>query len=268
MAFVVAGDEPAAEAKQVAVDVVTALGTYPEGDGNAEAAMVRAGPRLAPDALPPVVPLLARGRSAIDVVYPQLGGLTATDTSVMVVARHRLLVDGRVSSVVRTIDVRLRLDPGGPVVVGFGSFGGEPVEGPAPGPLAGEVLASDRIVLPDSARFDVLAGRVEDQILRLLLDLSVDYRLSVTVFASGHPTNVFATEHVSNHTEGRGVDIWAIDGRSVLSLRGAGVLEDLVEQVLAAGVTEVGSPVDVDGHGGPSFTNTVHQDHLHLAYDG
>ena len=49
-----------------------------------------------------------------------------------------------------------------------------------------------------------------------------------------------------------------------------GPLHQLVEELLARGaVTELGSPWDLDGVGsGASFTNVVHQDHLHLAFDG
>lgn len=74
---------------------------------------------------------------------------------------------------------------------------------------------------------------------------------------------------MSNHTEGRGADIWAIDGQPVVSLRDpTGPIPGLVQGLVNVGATEVGSPFDIDGPGGASFTNEVHQDHLHVAFDG
>ena len=258
--------EPGADLKQVAVDVVSAVGTFANGT-DVQQATERAGPALAAGALLPDSPLLVGEGSAIEVIYAQLGGLTASEASVMVVLRHRVLEAGVALSRTRTVDVRLRREPQGPVVVGFGSFGGDPVEEVAPSPAAERVLADDRIELPDSARWDILAGRVDDRVLSVLSELSVAHRLSVTVLSSGHPFHVFATDDVSNHTKGRGVDIWGIDGRPVFSLRASTVLGDLVRQALDAGMTEVGAPVDVDGPGGASFSDTLHADHLHLAYD-
>lgn len=264
--FVVDPAEPAADLKQLAVDVVSAVGTYTDGS-DLDAAVDRAGAALAPGALPPDNPLLGAGDSTSEVIYPQLGGLTETDASVMLVLRHRTLDGASVASVTRTVDVRVRREPAGPMVIGFGSFGGDPIDGAAPSHAAQQVLAIDRIELPDSARWDVLAGRVDDRVLATLADLSAGRRLHVTVFSSGHPVQVFGTDDVSNHTEGRGVDIWAIDGRPVFELRESVLVADLVKRALAAGLTEVGAPVDIDGAGGSNFTNLLHQDHLHLAYD-
>ena len=187
----------------------------------------------------------------------------------MVVFTWRLLEDDRETSVVRTADVRLRREAGAWRVTGVESLGGEPTGSPEITPLAQAVLANDRLDLPDSARWDIQSGRIGDEILQVLQDLSQQHTLRVAVLASGHPHNVFESEYVSNHTEGRGVDIWAIDDTPVVSLRDPdGPLPALVQGLVAQGITEVGSPFDVDGPGGASFTNTVHQDHLHVAFDG
>lgn len=265
--YVVSPLEPAADLKQVAVDVVSTIGTYATGS-DARSAAARVGPALAAEALADGSPLLGAEASVVEVIYPQLGGLTDAEASVMVVLRHRTRNGNTVRSTTRTVDVRLRRTPAGPMVIGFGSFGGDAAGTESPTSTAQRVVANNRIDLPDSARWDILAGRVDERVLNVLDDLAATYSLNITVFSSGHPIHVFGTDDVSNHTQGRGVDIWGVDGASVFALRGSAALADIASRAIAAGMTEVGGPIDIDGSGGPSFTNTLHQDHVHLAYDG
>lgn len=266
--------EPAPEVKQAAADVVQVLATYGRSPTPAEDARRRlAGLPVTGDLVAGAAPLLADDTDAAgDVVYPQLGGLTATTASVMVVLRQRRrpAAAGTDSAVTRTIDVRLTRPPGGAwVVSALASVGGEPpgVTAPLAAP-AEEVLANPNVELPDSARWDIQAGRVDGRVVELLAELGRSHRLGVTVLATGHPHNVFASRSVSNHTVGRAVDIWAVDGRPVVDQRPLdGPLAALARSLLARGVTELGGPWDLDGPGGASFANTVHQDHLHLAFD-
>lgn len=262
--------EPAADAKQLAADTVQAITTYEVGTAPAD---VRAG--IESIGVDPMVADAATGLQASDsasvgeIVYPQLGGLTDTQASVMVVVRQRLLREGEERSVTRTVDVRLERTDQTWNVTGVASIGGSPPNAPvALSATASEVLANSAIDLPDSARWDIQRGGTDDRVLGLLLDMAAEHTVSVTVLASGHPQNVFDSVSVSNHTRGRGVDIWAVDGQPVLSQRDpAGSLHTLTGELLALGVTELGSPWDLDGPGGAAFTNTVHQDHLHLAFD-
>lgn len=253
----------------MATEFLQAVGTYEKGGGNAKALATRLAGLPADPAVAVGRLLVPTAASAVEIVYPQLGGLTEDAASIMVVFTWRLLEDDRETSVVRTADVRLRREAGAWRVTGVESLGGEPTGSPEITPLAQAVLANDRLDLPDSARWDIEAGRIGDEILQVLQDLSQQHTLRVAVLASGHPHNVFESEYVSNHTEGRGVDIWAIDDTPIVSLRDPnGPLPALVQGLVAQGITEVGSPFDVDGPGGASFTNTVHQDHLHIAFDG
>lgn len=267
--YVPIAGEPVAELKVMATEFLQAVGTYEKGGGNAEALATRLAGLPADPAVAVGRLLVPTAASAVEIVYPQLGGLTEDAASIMVVFTWRLLEDDRETSVVRTADVRLRREAGAWRVTGVESLGGEPTGSPEITPLAQAVLANDRLDLPDSARWDIQSGRIGDEILQVLQDLSQQHTLRVAVLASGHPHNVFESEYVSNHTEGRGVDIWAIDDTPVVSLRDPdGPLPALVQGLVAQGITEVGSPFDVDGPGGASFTNTVHQDHLHVAFDG
>lgn len=264
--------EPAPEVKELAVRVLEAIGTYEAGGGTVEGARARiatlpADAAVAVQAGPLLVPETG---SALDVVYPQLGGLTDDAASVMTVVRHRTLDAGGAAETTRTVDVRLHRDAAGWRVTSLASTGGTPTTAPATSAVGTAVLANPGLDLPDSARWDIEAGRIDDSILSVLDRLGRSHRLSVTVLATGHPHEVFGATSVSNHTEGRAVDVWAVDGTPVVTQQDVGgPIYELVEQLLAEGITELGSPWDLDGAGrGASFTNTVHKDHLHIGFDG
>lgn len=255
--------------KEEAALTVQALLSYEPATSSVDAARQRLVARAAPaeiaDKAAPV--LIAGASSAADVVYPQLGGLTPDRASVMLVVRQRLLRQREQQSLVRTVDVRLVRRQGRWTVEDIASFGGDAVATPSDlSASARRVLADPRIELPDSARWDVLAGRVGEPILALLADIAQRHMVAVTVFASGHPHEVFGTTRVSNHTRGAAVDLWLVDDTPVVAQRNpSGPLPALVTDLLGRGVTELGAPVDVDGPGGANFTDTIHQDHLHLA---
>lgn len=264
--------EPVPELKALAADALQAVGTYEEGEGTPASALTRIGPDVDAELVDSAGRLLVpEAASSIEIVYPQLGGLTDDAASIMVVYRWRTLSGGTETQQSRTADMRLARGADGWRVTTVASLGGDPAPGDPSSltPSATAVLGNAKIELADSARWDIEAGRVGDTVLDAMLSLARDHSLSVTVLATGHPREVFETPSVSNHTEGRGVDIWAVDGVPVVAQRTAGsVVEVMVRELLDAGVTEIGSPWDLDGPGGASFTNVVHQDHLHVAFDG
>lgn len=226
-------------------------GAGPEGRGGAHGSVAdelrpgelvdRCGPtapRL-PGASPEIAeragPVLVAGaHSAVDIVYPQLGGLTSERASVMAVVSQRLLLqEGQRQTVVRTIDVRLVRREGRWSVEDIPSFGGDPVPTPVTLlPSAARVLTHPAIDLPDSARWDILTGRVGEPILALLAELADRHRLGVTVFATGHPHEVFGTTRISNHTRGAAVDLWFVDAPVVGQRDPRGALAGLVSDLL------------------------------------
>ena len=265
-------DEPAPDVKELAVRALEALGNYDVGGGTPDAARARlAGiavdPAVADQAGPLLVPDAA---SRLTVVYPQLGGLTDAAASIMAVVRHRTLGPAGDVTTTRTMDVRLDRAAGVWSVTAIPSTGGDPVAAPGPpSPTAAAVLDNPNLDLPDTARWDIEAGRVDDQVLNILADVARDQELSVLVFATGHPETVFGSTRISNHTRGRAVDVWAVDGVPVVSQRAEdGPVFALAERLVASGVTELGAPWDVDGGGRSSFSDIVHQDHLHIGFDG
>lgn len=265
--------EPAV--KQAAVDFVEAALTAPPGDQGAvaglDARLTAAG--VSPEAATPLRSLLpAAGPSAVRVVYPQYGGLTkeVDRASIMMVAERLFLDDtGPEAGLVvatgpLTVDIRLSRS-GGSWAVTEVIPATSPALAPSVSELARSVLDEDRIRLPGAARADVLAGTVDDRVLGALLALAERWTVDVLVLASGHPTNVFNTDRVSNHTLGRAVDIWALDGIPVIDQARA-PWKDAMNAAAAAGATEVGGPMDPDVR--PFFSDAVHQDHLHIGFDG
>lgn len=199
------------------------------------------------------------------VVYPQYGGLTATRASVMVVTRQvRYATDGAADTKELTLDVRLLKRASGWVVVDVA----EQRDGAASpiSAMARRVLAEPSIRLPDAARDDIRKGRVDDSVLGVLARIAAKHTVDVSVLVSGHPREVFGTDRTSNHTRGRGVDIWRIDGRLVVDPdTPQSLLSSAMKEGALAGATEVGGPFDLNGRNKPGFfTNTLHADHLHF----
>lgn len=273
--------EPLPELKQVAADFVQVLATREAGARPEDALAAADAPLLAGDAaLAVAAPLFAEARSRAAVVYPQFGGLApdgpgAVEACVMVVVRQTLVAgSGATQDQVRTCDVRLTRRSGRWQVAALVSVGGEPVDRPGGlDPLTAAVLDDPRLELPDSARWDVHAGRVAPDVLRVLAAAAARAPLSVAVLRSGHPEQVFGTDRISDHARGRAVDVWAVGGAPVVGQPlGAGPVRAVLEGALAdPRVRQAGSPpgTDLDGPGQRrSFVNVVHSDHLHLATGG
>ena len=271
------------QCKQVAADFVQALTTRTRGQQPADVmaaagAFTGTGFQPAP-AMLAAAPLYSEPVSAGDIVYPQFAGLLplspdARRAAMMVVVRQRSLTGGDTATqAVRICDVRLEVQEGLWRVVELASIGGEPVGRP-PGldPRAVRVLDDPRIELPDTARWDVHAGRISLDLLDVLAVAAAAAPVAVTVLRSGHPVNVFATPKISNHTQGRAVDLWRVDGQPVVTTgAAAGPARALLNAAAAdRRLRQAGSPEgsDLDGAGRRSFTDLVHSDHLHLAVGG
>lgn len=275
--------EPLPQCKQVAADFVSALTTRTRGQQppdviGAVTAFTGAGFQ-GEQALGLAAPLFVEPVTAGDIVYPQFAGLVplaagARRAAIMVVVRQRGLTPaGTTTQTVRVCDVRLEVQQGSWRVVELASIGGEPVDRPADlDPRAARVLDDKRIELPDTARWDVHAGRISLDLLDLLAVAAASAPVAVTVLRSGHPPNVFATTRISNHTQGKAVDVWRIDGQPVVVTGAAAGSAGALLAAAAADrrLRQAGSPEgsDLDGPGRRSFTDLVHSDHLHLAVGG
>lgn len=263
------GNEITPEIKLAAVRVLEALGTVPDGvavspaDGRLAAA--GAAPVLERSAgalLPPAAPAVTQ------IVYPQYGGLERDTASVMAVLRQTWADGTELRDRLVTADVRLRrsgrtwtvteLHPVAPVPDAAAALTGP----------AAELAGSPRVQLPNAALADLAAGVVDARVVAALLGLSDTYELAVSVFRSGHPENVYGTDRTSNHTRGRAADIWAVDGRPVVSMaKDDPFLLDFLKAVRATGSDEVGGPVVPGGSAGGHFADDLHRDHVHLGFE-
>ncbi len=255
--------EPAVKAQ--ATRLLEAVGAWAAaGGGSRAAARARAkGAGFDPALADALVPLLGAGEAAaVQVVDAQYGGILASSASVLVVLdQWRAPHAGAARAGGTTVDVRLVRDaPRWRVVE---------VHPAAPGPASSSltrsaraVLADARIRLPFAAHADVVAGRIHDSVLTLLLALADQHVVDVSVLRSGHPLLVFGTSRRSAHPLGRAVDVWALDGRPLVLARNEGLASSAMRFAVAHGATNVGGPVLLDG---PAyFSDDTHQDHIHL----
>jgi hypothetical protein len=267
----VAGETGAA-AKRAAVDLVEALTTYdPADDLDAITERAAAGdPELADHLREAAAPLHHEDAwSRGTIVYPQLGGLEIDAAAVITVVRQELRdADGSDRTETRVLDVRVDRDAGDTWgVVELASAGGDPVDRPDDlSPEAEAVLDDDRIELPHSAVWDIHAGVVDDRLLDLMARMADRTPYGVVVLKTGHSREVFGTDRTSRHHEGRAVDLYRLDGPLVIEDREDGsATHELVRWLYdQPELSEVGSPWALDGFGGRSFSDELHQDHVHV----
>jgi hypothetical protein len=148
----------------------------------------------------------------------------------------------------------------------IGSVGGRAMPRPQDLPSASRrVLDNPRITLSDSARWDIYRGQVEEGLLTALDTLAERERISVSVLSSGHPREVWATSRPSAHGRGYAADIYAVGGRLVIRQReGGSAAHALAASLVTGGAAQVGSPWVLPPGGARSFSDDVHQDHIHV----
>lgn len=260
-------NEPHPTIKRVAGEIALALSTYDRSDTPASlAARMPADAHDMADTL--YVPgAWSRGR----VIYPQFGGLREYSASVMVVLEQTIGRADEVQVITRVLDVRVVKDNEGWRFAALASSGGDiPVVPAVLVPEAYAVLDDPRIVLSDSARWDILDGTVSPRLLGILSRLAEQAPFAVATFERGHPWGIFGTDRQSDHSRGRAADIYRIGDRLVVDDRAEGSLTHRVAAWLFAqpDVARIGSPFRLNGFGSGAFTDALHQDHLHIAVDG
>lgn len=257
--------------KRLAARAAATALTYPRG-ATARAIARRLGAsggqqrQLAAAIEPAVVPGM---ESTTRVVYPQLAGVTPTSLGAMVVVRQHLRgPEGEARTLTRVVDVRLRRRGGPWRLEEIGSVGGQPVRRPADlSAAARRVLDNPRITLSDSARWDIHRGAIDDRLLEALDDAAAGQSISVSVLRSGHPREVWETSRLSAHSRGYAADVYAVGGRLVIRQRQPGSpAHALTASLIAGGAAQVGSPWVLPPGGSRSFSDDVHQDHVHVQW--
>jgi hypothetical protein len=209
---------------------------------------------------------LGSGRSVVEIIDAQYGGILSASASVLVACRQWTAgSDGRITQGGTTVDVRL-VRRGGRwrVTALYPARPGAPATRlPA---LASQVLATKRILLPPASTADIRSGQVHDSVLRALLELSRQYTIGVSVIRSGHPQNVFGTNRPSDHPRGRAFDAWQIDGHAVVDrATPRRLVTGYMEAAAAAGSYNVGGPYQLSGRA-RYFSDATHHDHVHAGF--
>jgi hypothetical protein len=132
--------------------------------------------------------------------------------------------------------------------------------------LAAGLLADSRLRLPVAAHADIRSGTISTGVLSALHGLASRHVVDVSVVKSGHPLYVFGTSRRSDHPRGHAVDIWRVDGRTVVDPANRALTESVMRLGIALGAYQVGGPVDLDGGGSKYFSDNTHHDHIHWGF--
>ena len=122
-------------------------------------------------------------------------------------------------------------------------------------------------MLDADAEKDIRDGAVDPRMIGLLGKLAEKHKIELSVIKTGH-AQFTSGGSVSNHFEGRGIDIARVDGEIVNSGSPAAreLASEIAEMTGDLRPTEVGTPWAIGASG--FFTDAGHQDHLHVAFDG
>ncbi|MFE9403324.1 hypothetical protein ACFYNY_16280 [Streptomyces sp. NPDC006530] len=261
------------EVKVAAVRLVEALGTWSRGQGTDRAAADRAAALGIPEALAAQLAVRAGSlrphadAAVVRVIDAQYGGILSDTASVLVVCDQPTLAGAAVRPGGTTVDVRLSRTSDGWEVTALHPAAPGPAE--ALGPMAREVLAQSRIELPPASVADIRSGAVHDSVLRAMLQLAGSHRMSISVVRSGHPLDVFGTDHPSDHPLGRAFDVWRIDGHAVVDPASSRTLiSAFMRAAAAAGSYNVGGPIQLTGGATANqfFSDDTHHDHVHVGF--
>jgi hypothetical protein len=134
--------------------------------------------------------------------------------------------------------------------------------------LAAKILADQRIEIYPGGREDISSGRVDVRALAMIEFLAESFGdVRVSCLISGH--RLYARPGViSAHIYGRGLDIGALDGVSILGhQQQKSVTARAVKQILLLPAEVLPRQViSLLGFGGPSFPLADHYNHIHIGY--
>ena len=137
---------------------------------------------------------------------------------------------------------------------------------------ARSLLRDPRLTLSPSARADLTAGIVDNRLVSVLANLLTRHALTIVVFKTDHSkmivTDTGPGAVISTHYYGRGMDITAVGGQPVgrTNLQARQVVTE-VQDLLADARYELGQPWPELVQPG-TFSNRVHQDHIHVGLFG
>jgi hypothetical protein len=258
------------EIKRAATSFLEAGGSWSEGGGVLDS-LRTAGVSLEVAA---TAALLQPGdvlASTLRVVYPQYAGI-GPESAAVIVLFDQLLQRPTLAQPAETtrqmaLDIRLKRDIAAGTAWTVEKINpltslGSPVPLTA---AASSVLSNPRITLSEPARLDIGSGRINNNVLQIMLRLADRFTYAVQVMHTGHIQTVFPHPRLSNHAVGRAVDIREINGRRVVDDPDNNpTIFEFVTEAALLGATEVGGPTDLNGDRPGFFTDDVHSDHIHI----
>jgi cell wall-associated NlpC family hydrolase len=138
--------------------------------------------------------------------------------------------------------------------------------GGSPSPEVRALLGNDHVTFDSTGIADMKGGKMDPRIVSVLTAISKDHKITVSAMISDHDKTTSGGS-VSNHYYGRAVDISVVDGQAVSPGNAAAreVANALASLPASIRPSEVGSPWDLPGTA--DFSDSAHQNHLHVAYD-
>lgn len=258
------------EIKRAATSFLEAGGSWSEGGGVLDS-LRTAGVSLEVAATAALLQPDDALASTLRVVYPQYAGI-GPESAAVIVLFDQLLQRPTLAQPAETtrqmaLDIRLKRD-----IAAGAAWTVEKINPltslGSPVPLtaaASSVLSNPRITLSEPARLDIGTGRINNNVLQIMLGLADRFAYAVQVMHTGHIQTVFPHPRLSNHAVGRAVDIREINGRRVVDdPYNNPTISEFVTEAALLGATEVGGPTDLNGDRPGFFTDDVHSDHVHV----
>jgi hypothetical protein len=134
----------------------------------------------------------------------------------------------------------------------------------------GEVLHNPRITLSPIQRSDLRSGLIDRRVITTMAIIARRHSIVITALRSDH-SRTTVDGAVSNHAEGRAMDIGEVDGEVCRGIR-TGACAELVRALARIEgplrSTELIYCWDPDGPGDPrGFARSDHCDHMHVGWD-
>lgn len=128
------------------------------------------------------------------------------------------------------------------------------------------ILNNPRVSIYPGGRSDLQNGAINQNIINIIASIAERHTMSICALKTGHSVNVSGTSTRSLHADGKAVDICVLDGQAVSP--GHQVAHALVAQLAtqrgALSLNEVGSPWPEFNSNPGFFSNSAHQNHIHI----
>ena len=142
-----------------------------------------------------------------------------------------------------------------------------------------ELIAHPNVTMGDAQRGDLEAGRIDPQLIAILLSIAQTHEIYISSLITGHSlcvarTGTYPNCTISRHASGRAADIWRFDGAVVADANTPArqqlqVWHQMNRETDFLRPWSIGHPFgDLAGTAPGSFNDGDHEDHFHLGVLG